>query len=76
MEEEDFIGKYSVGMINILLMTLNKRVSLAFFRLVSKVDQFNCCNNSVMLSWLFLFHGLFKTKRAARCCTISNLLIR
>ena len=38
MEEEDFIGKYSVGMINILLMTLNKRVSLAFFRCVSKVD--------------------------------------
>ena len=61
MEEEDFIGKYSVGMINILLMTLNKRVSLAFFRCVSKVDQFSCCNNSVMLSRLFLFHGLFKT---------------
>ena len=76
MEEEDFIGKYSVGMINILLMTLNNRVSLAFFLCVSEVDQFSCCNNSVMLSWLFLCHGLFKTKRAARCCTISNLWIR
>ena len=30
MEEEDFIGTYSVGMINILLMILNKRISLAF----------------------------------------------
>ena len=29
-EEEDFMGKYSLGMINILLMTLDKRVSLAF----------------------------------------------
>ena len=26
MEEEGFIGKHSVGMINILLITLNKRV--------------------------------------------------
>ena len=49
MEEEDCIGKYSVGMINILLMTLNRRVSLSFFHCVSKVDQFSCCDNSVML---------------------------
>ena len=27
MKEEVFIGKYSVGMINILLMTFNKGVS-------------------------------------------------
>ena len=26
-EEEDFIGKHSVGMVNILLITLNKRVA-------------------------------------------------
>ena len=30
MYEEVFIGKYSVGMINILLVALNKRVSLTF----------------------------------------------
>ena len=47
MEEEDFISKYSVGMI-ILLMTLNKGVSLAFFYCISKVDQFSYCNNSII----------------------------
>ena len=34
MEGEDFIGKYSMWMINILLMNLNKQVSLGIFRCV------------------------------------------
>ena len=55
MEEEDVIGKYSVGMINILLMTLNQRVGLAFFHCVSKVDQFSCCNNSVDAAQIMVY---------------------
>ena len=34
MEKEgDFVGKYCVGMINILMMTLNKKLNVTFFSL-------------------------------------------
>ena len=56
MEEEKIsqVAKYSVGIVKMLLITLKRRVSLAFLCCVSKVDQFNCCKNSVMLSRTFL----------------------
>ena len=56
-EEKDFTGRNSLGIVKILLVTFKRRMSLAFLHCVSKVDQFSCCNNSVMLSWSFLFHA-------------------
>ena len=52
MEEEDFIGKYSVRMIDIIIIDdFNRRViiiSRAFSVVaISKVDQFSCCTDAV-----------------------------
>ena len=64
--EEDFIGKCSVGMINMLLMTLNKRVSLAFFHCVSKVDQ-------LILSMIFKYlSALMSNTTLVTSCSICK----
>jgi len=71
----DSTGKYQLGTYIKLLVNLSNNVKRDCFLCFSSVCQFKVVNISVTLSLQFLLHGLFSTKRAERCCNISNLRI-
>ena len=71
----NLIGRYWGGIHIKSFIILNNRTNLACFRLSCKEGHFNSCSICEILSGWCLFHGWLRTKRAALCCTISNLCI-